>query len=137
MYGRRFRRQMTSIYDLKPRFQNLLRPMLAKLGHFGITPNTITWLHSNHGTSPITAIIPWPCFTLHLLVDYPVAGPRLCLAAQIYRIGIRTIKFAYTLPAVFLGVRGCSDQTAARSRQISNQATAGSDPISRPSLAAG
>jgi CDP-diacylglycerol---glycerol-3-phosphate 3-phosphatidyltransferase len=35
---------MASIYDLKPRFQNLLRPSLAKLAGLGITPNTITWL---------------------------------------------------------------------------------------------
>jgi phosphatidylglycerophosphate synthase/SAM-dependent methyltransferase len=35
---------MASIYDLKPRFQNLLRPLLAKLVRFGITPNNITWL---------------------------------------------------------------------------------------------
>src|SRR5262245_10008319 len=35
---------MTSIYDLKPRFQNMLRPLLVKLAHLGVTPNTITWL---------------------------------------------------------------------------------------------
>ncbi|MBO0722765.1 MAG: CDP-alcohol phosphatidyltransferase family protein [Blastocatellia bacterium] len=35
---------MATIYDLKPRFQNILRPLPAKLVLLGITPNTITWL---------------------------------------------------------------------------------------------
>jgi CDP-diacylglycerol---glycerol-3-phosphate 3-phosphatidyltransferase len=35
---------MASIYDLKPRFQNLLSPLPAKLARIGITPDTITWL---------------------------------------------------------------------------------------------
>jgi CDP-diacylglycerol---glycerol-3-phosphate 3-phosphatidyltransferase len=35
---------MASIYDLKPRFQYLLRPLLARSARLGITPNAITWL---------------------------------------------------------------------------------------------
>jgi len=31
-----------SIYDLKPRFQNLLRPLCARLADRGITPNQVT-----------------------------------------------------------------------------------------------
>jgi len=35
---------MASIYDLKPRFQNMLRPLLTMLAGLGVTPNAITWL---------------------------------------------------------------------------------------------
>ncbi|HEY7182866.1 MAG TPA: CDP-alcohol phosphatidyltransferase family protein [Blastocatellia bacterium] len=34
---------MASIYDLKPRFQNLLRPLAPSLTRLGVTPNLITW----------------------------------------------------------------------------------------------
>jgi len=33
---------MASIYDLKPRFQNLLRPITTRLAAAGVTPNQIT-----------------------------------------------------------------------------------------------
>src|ERR1044072_238158 len=33
---------MPSVYDLKPRFQNLLRPFMRKLAAVGITPNVVT-----------------------------------------------------------------------------------------------
>ena len=33
---------MPSIYDLKPRFQALLRPLIAKLAGWGCTPNLVT-----------------------------------------------------------------------------------------------
>lgn len=33
---------MPSIYDLKPKFQNLLRPLMHTLARTGITPNVIT-----------------------------------------------------------------------------------------------
>jgi CDP-diacylglycerol--glycerol-3-phosphate 3-phosphatidyltransferase len=33
---------MPTIYDLKPRFQNLLRPLTARLAHIGITANQVT-----------------------------------------------------------------------------------------------
>lgn len=32
-----------TIYDLKPAFQNLLRPIVNKLAKMGISPNQITW----------------------------------------------------------------------------------------------
>ncbi len=35
---------MLTIYDLKPRFQNLLRPIVQWLWRKGITPNQVTWL---------------------------------------------------------------------------------------------
>jgi CDP-diacylglycerol--glycerol-3-phosphate 3-phosphatidyltransferase len=35
---------MASIYDLKPRFQNLLRPLAPPLVRLGVTPNLITWM---------------------------------------------------------------------------------------------
>src|SRR6266571_6556504 len=35
---------MPSIYDLKPRFQALLRPLVARLAAWGFTPNFITSL---------------------------------------------------------------------------------------------
>jgi len=34
---------MLTIYDLKPRFQNLLRPWVRGLAARGVTPNQITW----------------------------------------------------------------------------------------------
>jgi len=34
---------MISVYDLKPRFQNLLRPLCRTLAGWGITPNQVTW----------------------------------------------------------------------------------------------
>jgi phosphatidylglycerophosphate synthase len=34
---------MPSIYDLKPRFQNLLKPLAPPLVRLGVTPNLITW----------------------------------------------------------------------------------------------
>jgi CDP-diacylglycerol--glycerol-3-phosphate 3-phosphatidyltransferase len=33
---------MASIYDLKPKFQNLLRPIVAELARGGVTPNQVT-----------------------------------------------------------------------------------------------
>ncbi|MCI0696822.1 CDP-alcohol phosphatidyltransferase family protein [candidate division KSB1 bacterium] len=35
---------MPSIYDLKPKFQNLLRPLIKRLADFGLKPNAITLL---------------------------------------------------------------------------------------------
>lgn len=35
---------MASIYDLKPAFQNLLRPIVGGLANAGVTPNQITYL---------------------------------------------------------------------------------------------
>ena len=35
---------MSTIYDLKPAFQNLLRPIVVSLAYAGITPNQITYL---------------------------------------------------------------------------------------------
>lgn len=34
---------MKSVYELKPRFQNLLRPLCRGLAGRGITPNQVTW----------------------------------------------------------------------------------------------
>ena len=33
---------MPSVYDLKPRFQNLLRPLMRGLARIGLTPNAVT-----------------------------------------------------------------------------------------------
>src|SRR5436853_3966609 len=33
---------MASVYDLKPRFQNLLRPLMRRLAAAGLTPNAVT-----------------------------------------------------------------------------------------------
>jgi CDP-diacylglycerol--glycerol-3-phosphate 3-phosphatidyltransferase len=35
---------MISVYKLKPKFQDLIRPLAVKLNKWGITPNTITVL---------------------------------------------------------------------------------------------
>jgi len=37
---------LTSVYDLKPRFQELLRPTMQRLSRNGFTPNTVTVLAS-------------------------------------------------------------------------------------------
>src|SRR3989442_8128861 len=44
LFGRRdcIMQAMPSIYDLKPRFQALLRPLIARLAAWGCTPNLIT-----------------------------------------------------------------------------------------------
>jgi CDP-diacylglycerol--glycerol-3-phosphate 3-phosphatidyltransferase len=34
---------MISIYDLKPKFQNLLRPLVDAIAKIGVTPNQVTW----------------------------------------------------------------------------------------------
>src|SRR5687768_3932260 len=34
--------RMPSVYDLKPRFQALLRPLMRRLAAAGVTPNTVT-----------------------------------------------------------------------------------------------
>ncbi|WP_428738428.1 CDP-alcohol phosphatidyltransferase family protein [Sulfurimonas sp.] len=34
---------MATIYDLKPKFQNLLRPIVNFLAHKHVTPNQVTW----------------------------------------------------------------------------------------------
>jgi CDP-diacylglycerol--glycerol-3-phosphate 3-phosphatidyltransferase len=47
---------MASIYDLKPRFQYLLRPLLARLVRLGATPDTITW-SALLGSSGVGAIV--------------------------------------------------------------------------------
>jgi len=33
---------MPSVYDLKPRFQGLLRPLIGRLARAGVTPNAVT-----------------------------------------------------------------------------------------------
>jgi len=33
---------MASVYDLKPRFQALLRPLIGRLARAGVTPNAVT-----------------------------------------------------------------------------------------------
>lgn len=33
---------MASVYDLKPRFQALLRPLIRRIAGFGVTPNAVT-----------------------------------------------------------------------------------------------
>src|SRR5215471_13784936 len=35
---------MPSVYDLKPRFQNLLRPLMRSMASMGLTPNAVTML---------------------------------------------------------------------------------------------
>ena len=42
--GRPHAPRMASVYDFKPRFQALLRPLISKLAAWGCTPNTVTSL---------------------------------------------------------------------------------------------
>ena len=48
---------MPSVYDLKPRFQGLLRPLMRRLAGLGFTPNIITWI-AVAGSIVVGALLP-------------------------------------------------------------------------------
>lgn len=60
---------MASVYDLKPRFQNLLRPLIAGLARSGVTPNAVT-LGAVLGSIAVGCVLPlakrWPALLLLL-----------------------------------------------------------------------
>jgi len=51
---------MPSIYDLKPRFQNLLRPLVRGLAARAYTPNQITWAAFGLSVLGGLALAVWP-----------------------------------------------------------------------------
>src|SRR3989442_6217915 len=62
LFGRRdcIMQAMPSIYDLKPRFQALLRPLIAKLAAGGCTPNLVTSLALLLSLIVGAAVLSWP-----------------------------------------------------------------------------
>src|SRR3989442_1083450 len=62
LFGRRdcIMQAMPSIYDLKPRFQTLLRPLIAKLAARGCTPNLVTLLALLLSLIVGAAVLCWP-----------------------------------------------------------------------------
>jgi CDP-diacylglycerol---glycerol-3-phosphate 3-phosphatidyltransferase len=62
---------MPSVYDLKPRFQGLLRPLMRSLASLGLTPNVIT-LIAVAGSAAVGALTSraarWPALLLLLPV---------------------------------------------------------------------
>jgi len=57
---------MASIYDLKPRFQELLRPVLGRLRDAGVTPNALTL--AALGLSVCTGLVFWLAVRVHVLL---------------------------------------------------------------------
>ena len=62
---------MASVYDLKPRFQRMLRPMLNRLAAIGVTPNqlTVAGVLLSVGAGAMIAwrpMAPWPLVALPL-----------------------------------------------------------------------
>lgn len=51
---------MTSLYQLKPAFQNLLRPLLAALARIGITANQVTLAGLALSAAAGAALMTWP-----------------------------------------------------------------------------
>lgn len=71
-----------TLYDLKPRFQNLLRPVCRALAGWGFTPNQITW----------AALILSVASGGWVLAAPEAAGPRLWLpVALLLRMALNAI----------------------------------------------
>jgi len=72
---------MTSIYDLKPRFQGLLRPLTNALAGAGITANQVTVTATLLSIVTGTIIAFWPDKHWSLLLIAPVLFIRMALNA--------------------------------------------------------
>ncbi len=72
---------MASIYDLKPAFQNLLRPLATALARAGVTPNQITVAALILSAGAGAAIALWPTARWPLLLLPAVLFVRLALNA--------------------------------------------------------
>jgi CDP-diacylglycerol---glycerol-3-phosphate 3-phosphatidyltransferase len=72
---------MTSIYDLKPRFQGLLRPLTNALAGAGITANQVTVTATLLSIVTGTTIAFWPDKHWSLLLIAPVLFIRMALNA--------------------------------------------------------
>ncbi len=72
---------MPSVYDLKPKFQNLLRPLIAGLVRAGVTPNTVTVAALVLSAAAGAAIAIWPASPWPLLALPVVLLVRMALNA--------------------------------------------------------
>lgn len=62
--------KITTIYDLKPAFQQLLRPLMVWLANAGITPNQITWAALLLSVATGAAVV-WTGGASWLLISIP------------------------------------------------------------------
>jgi len=72
---------MPSIYDLKPRFQRLLRPLVERLAAAGVTPNQVTVAAILLSIAAGAAIAAWPASRWPLLLLPLVLLVRMALNA--------------------------------------------------------
>ena len=72
---------MPSIYDLKPRFQRLLRPLVERLAAAGVTPNQVTVAAILLSIATGAAIAAWPAARWPLLLLPLVLLVRMALNA--------------------------------------------------------
>lgn len=63
--------KITTIYDLKPAFQQLLRPLMVWLANAGITPNQITWAALLLSVATGAAVV-WTGGASWLLISIPL-----------------------------------------------------------------
>ena len=63
--------KITTIYDLKPAFQQLLRPLMVWLANAGITPNQITWAALLLSVAMGAAVV-WTGGASWLLISIPL-----------------------------------------------------------------
>ena len=63
--------KITTIYDLKPAFQQLLRPLMMWLANAGITPNQITWAALLLSVAAGAAVV-WTDGASWLLISIPL-----------------------------------------------------------------
>jgi len=72
---------MPTIYDLKPRFQGLLRPWVRMLAAKGVTPNQITWAALGLSVSGGLLLAGWPGGRWPWLLVPPLLFVRMGLNA--------------------------------------------------------
>lgn len=72
---------MASIYDLKPRFQALLRPITRGLASCGVTANQVTLLAAALSIAAGACIVVWPTESWPLLVVPAMLFVRMALNA--------------------------------------------------------
>jgi len=71
---------MASIYDLKPAFQRLLRPLVARLVRAGVTPNQVTF-GALLLSAAVGAVVAWTRARWSLLLLPPALFARMALNA--------------------------------------------------------
>ncbi|HET9767457.1 MAG TPA: CDP-alcohol phosphatidyltransferase family protein, partial [Thermoanaerobaculia bacterium] len=71
---------MASIYDLKPAFQRLLRPLVARLASAGVTPNQVT-VAALLLSAAVGGVVVWTRARWSLLLLPPALLVRMALNA--------------------------------------------------------